>query len=110
MDHAIPRIQQVTAILWPAFLTSSLATVVFFTLFDPAELLATTALADLSRMGTYTIGFFVFWGLTTSTSVLTCYFSRPCEKVNHTNGQSVGTIKRNGSNPHDAHSDAKQVI
>lgn len=79
MSSEIPRIQRVISILWPSFLTSSLATILFFTLFDPVFLLAGTALAELSRLGAYSIGFFCFWGLTALTSGLTCYFSQPCD-------------------------------
>lgn len=77
-----PLVQRVIAILWPAFLTSGAATVLFFTAFDPQQLLLETRFADLSRIGAYTIGFFLFWLLTTITSALTCYFQQPCEKTN----------------------------
>ncbi|BAZ92797.1 hypothetical protein TspCOW1_23460 [Thiohalobacter sp. COW1] len=80
MSNEIPLVQRVISILWPSFLTSSLATILFFTAFDPLYLLAGTALAELSRMGAYTLGFFLFWGLTTLTSGLTCYFSQPCDE------------------------------
>lgn len=73
-----PRIQKIIAILWPSFLTAGLATVLFFTAFDPHTLLLDTAYADLSRLGAYTIGFFLFWLLTGSSCLLTCYFQRPC--------------------------------
>lgn len=78
----IPLIQRIISILWPSFLTSALATVLFFTAFDPQHLLLYTDYAEISRMGAYTIGFFLFWLLTSLTSGLTCYFQRPCEKAN----------------------------
>lgn len=93
MADEIPLIQRVVAILWPSFLTSSLATILFFTAFDPRYLLEGTVLAGLSRTGAYTVGFFSFWGLTTLTSALTCYFQKPCDKVNQS-GDKVGTVKR----------------
>lgn len=106
MGQDIPRIQQVVAILWPAFLTSGLATILFFTAFDPAYLLAGTPLADISRLGAYSLGFFAFWGLTILTSVLTCYFSRPCELTN-----KPGTIKRHqGSNNNSQSGNFKQAL
>lgn len=76
----IPVIQRVIAVLWPSFLTSSAATILFFTAFDPRELLMYTSMAELSRMGAYTIGFFLFWLLTSLTCALTCYFQRPCHR------------------------------
>jgi len=75
----LPNIQKVIAILWPSFLTSGVATILFFTAFDPTEFLITTRFADISRLGAYTIGFFLFWILTASSCLLTCYFQRPCE-------------------------------
>ncbi len=75
----IPRSQQIIAVLWPSFLTAGVATILFFAAFDPAEFLATTRFAELSRQGAYTIGFFLFWVLTATSCALTCYFQRPCE-------------------------------
>jgi len=73
-----PRIQKIIAILWPSFLTAGLATILFFTAFDPHMLLADTRFADSSRLGAYSVGFFLFWLLTSSSCLLTCYFQRPC--------------------------------
>lgn len=78
----IPLIQRVIAILWPSFLTSGVATILFFTAFDPQHLLLETRFAEMSRLGAYTVGFFLFWMLTTITSALTCYFRQPCAKTN----------------------------
>ena len=77
----IPVIQRVIAVLWPSFITSGIATGLFFTTFDPLDLLAASNQADISRMGVYSIGFFLFWLLTSSTCALTCYFQRPCERI-----------------------------
>lgn len=75
----IPTIQRVVAVLWPSFLTAGLATVLFFTAFDPREIsLCMGYEQPVSRLGAYTIGFFLFWLLTASTCALTCYFQRPC--------------------------------
>lgn len=74
----IPKIQRIIAILWPSFLTAGVATVLFFTAFDPKELLAHTRFADTSRLGAYSVGFFLFWLLTATSCLLTCYFQRPC--------------------------------
>ncbi len=74
-----PTIQRVIAILWPSFLMAGIATVIFFTAFDPEELaLAKGITQPVDRLGAYTIGFFLFWLLTVSSCVLTCYFQRPC--------------------------------
>jgi len=78
----IPTIQKVISILWPSFLTAGVATILFFTAFDPQLLMALGGFEQVSRLGGYTIGFFLFWLLTASTCVLTCYFQRPCQKQN----------------------------
>ena len=76
----IPLIQRVIAVVWPSFLTAGAATGAFFTAFDPADLVALTNYPDISRTAAYSIGFFMFWLLTSSTCALTCYFQRPCDQ------------------------------
>jgi cytosine/uracil/thiamine/allantoin permease len=76
----IPLVQRIVAVLWPSFLTAGLATALFFTVFDPLDLAALTNYPDISRTGAYSIGFFLFWLLTSSTCALTCYFQRPCDR------------------------------
>jgi hypothetical protein len=73
-----PKLKTVVAVLWPAFMVAAAATVVFFTVFDPHDLFAAHGL-QVSRLGGYTVGFFLFWMLTSLSSLLTCYFQRPCE-------------------------------
>jgi hypothetical protein len=77
----IPLTQRIIAVLWPSFLTSGIATGLFFTAFDPHDLIMLTGHLDISRMGVYSIGFFMFWLLTSGTCALTCYFQRPCDQV-----------------------------
>lgn len=74
----LPTVQRVASVLWPSFLTASVATVVFFTLFDPAMLSLVAGWQPVSRLAGYTFGFFCFWLLTASSCALTCYFRRPC--------------------------------
>ena len=74
----IPQIQKFIAILWPSFLTAGVATILFFTAFDPRLIMQVSGYGDISRLGGYTIGFFIFWLLTSTSCALTCYFQRPC--------------------------------
>lgn len=74
----LPLVQQFVSVLWPSFITASLATIVFFTLFDPVELSLIAGLPEITRIAGYTIGFFAFWAVTSLSSALTCYFRRPC--------------------------------
>lgn len=83
-----PKAQRIIAILWPSFLMAGVATVLFFTAFDPAVLLAETSFADISRLGAYTVGFFLFWLLTAASCLLTCYFQRPCAPTRRTPGNA----------------------
>lgn len=75
----IPRIQWVISVLWPGFLVAGAATIVTFTLLDPVEISACIGGPEISRTGAYSVGFFVFWMMTFLSSLLTCYFQRPCE-------------------------------
>ena len=79
----IPVIQRVVSVMWPSFIMSGIATILFFTAFDPEEFLMFSNAAELSRTGAYTIGFFLFWLLTATTCALTCYFQRPCDRPGH---------------------------
>ena len=76
-SSGIPLIQRVSAVLWPAFLCAGVATGVFFTFFDPVALLECEGEPPLSRMGAYTLGFFMFWLLCIASSVGTSYFLGP---------------------------------
>lgn len=62
-------------ILWPSFLAAGAAEVAFFTAFDPADF-------DASRLGTYSVGFFLFWGLAAGSSALTCLLQKNAAEVN----------------------------
>jgi hypothetical protein len=76
---AIPLIQRVVAILWPSFITAGIATVLFTTAFDPAVIFIDY---DISRLGYYTICFFLFWIFGVATASATCFFLKPCEAIN----------------------------
>ena len=76
-----PMIQKIIAVLWPSFLTAGLATILFFVAFDPQLIVSVSGYGEISRLGGYTIGFFLFWILTASSCALTCYFQRPCDTV-----------------------------
>jgi len=72
----IPTIQKFIAILWPSFLVAGLETIIFFTLFDPQFIFMEY---DISRLGAYSIGFFLFWAFAILPCVLTLYFAKPCK-------------------------------
>jgi len=74
--NEIPVIQRVIAILWPSFLTAGIATILFTTAFDPEVIFVDY---DVTRLGVYSITFFVFWLLGAVTAMTTCFFLRPCQ-------------------------------
>ena len=68
-------------ILWPAFVVAGVMDGVFFTLFDPADLLA-DRWGEVSRIAVYSIGFFAFWVFAAGSSMLTCFFQRGADEIN----------------------------
>ena len=72
----ISAIQRFISVLWPSFLMAGAATVVAFTAFDPLEIGACLGADNVNRTGVYTVGFFLLWLLTLSSSLLTLYFQR----------------------------------
>ena len=73
----IPVTQRVIAVLWLSFLMAGIATGVFFSTIDPLELKYCVSFPEVSRTGAYTIGFFLFWILTASSSLLAVFFTYP---------------------------------
>ena len=71
----IPRSQQMISILWPSFITAILASGVFFSAFDPGDLLPFDLDIDVSPLAAYSIGFFLFWIISAISSAGTLYFA-----------------------------------
>lgn len=77
-DQKTPTVQRVIAVLWPSFIMASVGTILFFSMFDPHSLIDCGSIPDISRLGAYSVGFFLLWIITLSSCLLTCYFQRPC--------------------------------
>ena len=73
---------QLIWILWPSFLVAAIANAVFFTVFDPQELVAFGEPVGGSRIAIYSIGFFAFWAMTAASSAATRYLQRTSAQVN----------------------------
>lgn len=73
--HRIPRSQQAIAVLWPSFVTAIIASGVFFSAFDPRDLLPFDLDIDISPLAAYSIGFLLFWLLAFLSSFGTLYFA-----------------------------------
>ena len=74
--------QRVIQILWPSFLVAGIADIIFTTLFDPLEIMYRGEALIEHRIAAYTIGFFVFWLLGITSSLLTCYFQCSANQIN----------------------------
>lgn len=78
-----PLAQRLGAILWPSFFAAAMATVVFFVFVDPLVLRDITfPEMEITRMGGYTIAFFLFWGATAASSLFTWILLRPVSRFN----------------------------
>lgn len=85
--NGAPRLKMYIAILWPSFLTASIATGFFFSAFDPKYLIPFDIDTDISNLGIYTIGFFIFWGLAALSSIGTLYFTLTNDQSTTKSGQ-----------------------
>ena len=69
-------------VLWPSFIVGGIGEVIFFTVFDPKELYLFGEPSSLSRLGVYSIGFFLCWAFAAASSAFTCFLNRSAEEVN----------------------------
>ena len=78
-----PLAQRVGAILWPSFFSAGVSTMVFFAFVDPLALRDLTfPNLPISRELGYTVGFFMFWLATASSSPFTWILLRPSSRFN----------------------------
>ena len=73
-EERVPEIQRWGAVLWPSFFAAGVATMVFFAMFDPAELSRIAWIGiEVDRKLGYTAGFFLFWACTFFSSLFTSF-------------------------------------
>jgi len=66
--------RRIGVVTWVSFVAACIATAVFFAIFDPMDILDKAAFVlDWSRMTSYGIGFFLFWGLTSATGAMVAW-------------------------------------
>lgn len=87
-ESEISQTQNLISVLWPSFLVGSLATILFFAVFDPSELGMIAGVPEITRLAGYTIGFFLFWFFSAVSSALTCYFRQPCHRQNQAGSEN----------------------
>jgi hypothetical protein len=83
----IPLSQQAIAVLWPSFITAIIASGIFFSAFNPRDLIPYNLDIDISPLGAYSIGFLLFWVLAILSSVGTLYFTVSNSRVLDKQGQ-----------------------
>jgi hypothetical protein len=71
--------QAVATVIWISFLAASVATMLFFALFDPVGLFATIGL-DIGVQTGYALGFFFFWLISGGCSAVTAWLVRTAPK------------------------------
>ena len=71
----IPCSQQAIAVLWPSFIVAIVASGVFFSAFNPRDLIPYNLDIEISPLAAYSIGFFLFWLLALLSSLGTMYFT-----------------------------------
>jgi hypothetical protein len=69
-------------ILWPSFIVGGIAEVLFFTAFDPLDMMFLGYPITWSREAVYSVGFFVFWAICAASSTATCLLQLTSEKIN----------------------------
>ena len=74
-------VQRIVTILWLSFLMAGVATGFFFSMIDPLELYYCIDFPEVSRTGAYSIGFFLFWLLTSASGLLAAFFVYPTKEM-----------------------------
>lgn len=73
--NKIPCIQQAIAVLWPSFIVAIVTSGVFFSAFNPKDLIPFNLDIDISPLAAYSIGFLLFWIIAIVSSLGTLYFT-----------------------------------
>jgi hypothetical protein len=74
--------QRILWVLWPAFLVAAAAELLFFAVFDPADLAPFGVPRDAERLPVYTLFFFFFWAIGAAAGALTVFLQRSPFEIN----------------------------
>ena len=72
-----PLLGRIMQVLWPSFLMATVASGLFFSMFNPLDVYVLGFDIAHSPMAVYTVGFLLFWGLCALSSWLTYLLTRP---------------------------------
>ena len=75
LPQKLPRAQLAIAVLWPSFAVAIAATGLFFSAFNPRDLIPFNLDIEVSPLAAYSIGFFFFWLLGILAGYGTVYFT-----------------------------------
>jgi hypothetical protein len=67
--------KKIMSVMWPAFLAACALEMVVFGLFDPFESSLLGRFVGVSRQTAYTLGFGLFWLITTASSALSVWMT-----------------------------------
>jgi hypothetical protein len=85
--------QRVGWVLWPSFLAACAAELLFFSLFDPSQLVLLGRPFEADRRLLYTLGFFGFWAIGAVSSALTLFLARSAREVNRHDQATDGRLQ-----------------
>lgn len=69
------------SIAWPSFLAATALTGLFFSVFDPHDMLLFGEPIELGRREAYGLGFMVFWAFSALASAMTYLLARPTQSL-----------------------------
>ena len=74
-EQKLPKSQLAIAVMWPSFAVAIAATGLFFSAFNPRDLVPFNLDIEVSPLAAYSIGFFFFWLLGILAGYGTVYFT-----------------------------------
>lgn len=74
--------RRIIQVLWPSFIVAGAMDIILFTLFDPMAMNYQDSPLFKTRLGAYSVVFFLFWLFCAASSALTCYFQCSAARLN----------------------------
>lgn len=71
----VPTAQLAISVLWPSFLTAIFASGLFFSAFNPVDLVPFNLDFEVSPLASYSVGFLMFWLISAISSFGSVYFT-----------------------------------
>ncbi len=71
----MPTAQIAISVLWPSFLTAIVASGLFFSAFNPIDLVPFNLDFEISPLAAYSVGFLLFWLIAAISSFGSVYFT-----------------------------------